>query len=126
MKKNTSPVLPEAGFLQLKQVLTLIPISQASWYAGVKSGRFPQPVKIGPRTAAYRAEDIRILIENLQSGEIQKISFPGDIQKIECPRMHAIVKKSYCGTHEICHQGTGGCPLFFGGGGVVMTQAVRS
>jgi predicted DNA-binding transcriptional regulator AlpA len=29
----------------------------------VKSGRFPQPVKLGPRITAWRVEDIRALID---------------------------------------------------------------
>ena len=34
-------------FLNLKEVLKIIPVSQSNWYAGVASGRFPPPVKIG-------------------------------------------------------------------------------
>jgi predicted DNA-binding transcriptional regulator AlpA len=30
----------------------------------VKSGRFPKPVKLGPRITAWRIEDIRHLIEH--------------------------------------------------------------
>lgn len=65
--------LPESGFLRLKQVIgdpearppipALIPIGKSSWWAGVKSGRFPKPVKLGPRTTAWRIEDIRALIK---------------------------------------------------------------
>ena len=40
-----------------------IPVSPSTWWAGVKSGRFPQPVKLGPRITAWREEDIRDLIE---------------------------------------------------------------
>jgi predicted DNA-binding transcriptional regulator AlpA len=40
-----------------------IPVSKSTWWAGVKSGRFPTPVKIGPRITAWRAEDIHALIE---------------------------------------------------------------
>jgi prophage regulatory protein len=29
----------------------------------VKSGRYPQPVKLGPRITAWRVEDIRRLID---------------------------------------------------------------
>ena len=39
-----------------------IPVSKSTWWAGVKSGRFPKPVKLGPRTTAWRVEDIRSLI----------------------------------------------------------------
>lgn len=41
------------------------PVGRSTWWAGVKSGKFPQPVKLGPKTTAWRAEDIRALIENV-------------------------------------------------------------
>ncbi|WP_083923380.1 helix-turn-helix transcriptional regulator [Amorphus coralli] len=40
-----------------------IPVSKSTWWAGVKDGRFPQPIKLGPRITVWRAEDIRALIE---------------------------------------------------------------
>ncbi|WUR16210.1 AlpA family phage regulatory protein [[Empedobacter] haloabium] len=39
-----------------------MPVSPATWWAGVKSGRFPSPVKLGPRMTAWRVEDIRAFI----------------------------------------------------------------
>lgn len=41
-----------------------IPVSKSTWWAGVKSGRFPQPVKLGPRITAWRAEEIQTLVAN--------------------------------------------------------------
>ena len=64
-QQQSAPSIPHTGFLRLYQVLKLIPISESSWYSGIKNGRFPQPVKLGPRTTAYRAEDIRKLIDEL-------------------------------------------------------------
>jgi len=58
--------LPQTGFLRLKSILAPagpIPVSKSTWWAGVKSGRFPEPVKLGPRITAWRVEDIRALIE---------------------------------------------------------------
>jgi predicted DNA-binding transcriptional regulator AlpA len=40
-----------------------IPVSKSTWWAGVKDGRFPKPVKLGTRISAWRVEDIRRLIE---------------------------------------------------------------
>jgi predicted DNA-binding transcriptional regulator AlpA len=40
-------------------------VSKSTWWAGVKSGRFPKPVKLGPRITAWRSGDIRALIEQL-------------------------------------------------------------
>ena len=59
--------IPETGFLRLSQVLKLIPICKTKWYAGVKDGHFPKPVALGPRTAGYRVQDIKGLIERLGS-----------------------------------------------------------
>ncbi|HAT8267609.1 TPA: AlpA family phage regulatory protein [Legionella pneumophila] len=66
--------LPETGFLRLKQIIgdnkanppisALIPVSKSTWWAGIKLGRFPQPVKLGPRTTAWRVEDIKEFIFN--------------------------------------------------------------
>ncbi|WP_299596084.1 AlpA family transcriptional regulator [uncultured Microbulbifer sp.] len=57
------------GFIRLPEVLKLLPISKSTWWAGVKSGRFPQSVKLGPRTTAWRAEDVYELVENLAKGD---------------------------------------------------------
>lgn len=50
--------------LRLNQVLELIPISKSSWWAGCKSGRFPKPIKLGPRTTVWRETDIIAILEN--------------------------------------------------------------
>ena len=57
--------LPEMGFLRLAQVLEVIPVGKSSWWAGVKSGRYPKAVKLSPRCTAWKAEDIQELIRNL-------------------------------------------------------------
>jgi prophage regulatory protein len=57
--------LPEVGFVRLPDVLCVIPLGKTSWWKGVKSGRFPKPVKLSARCTAWRAEDIRALIQRL-------------------------------------------------------------
>ena len=57
-------LLPETGFVRLSTILKIIPISKSSWWAGVKSGRYPKSVKLGTRTTAWCADDIRQLITN--------------------------------------------------------------
>lgn len=57
--------LPKTGFLRLPQVLALVPISKSSWWKGCRSGLYPKPVKLGPRTTAWRVEDIVALIASL-------------------------------------------------------------
>lgn len=68
--------LPQTGFLRLSQIIgdldanppipPIIPVRKTCWWEGVKSGRFPKPVKLGSRITAWRVEDIRALIANAQ------------------------------------------------------------
>jgi len=59
--------LPLTGFMRLPQILQLIPISKSAWWQGCRDGRFPKPVKLGPKTTAWRVEDIAALIERIGS-----------------------------------------------------------
>lgn len=64
--------LPETGFLRLPQIIgnskadppipAIIPVKKSCWWEGVRTGRFPKPVKLAPRVTAWRVEDIRALI----------------------------------------------------------------
>jgi predicted DNA-binding transcriptional regulator AlpA len=64
--------LPETGYVRLSQIIgkpkadppipPILPLSASTWWAGVKSGRYPRPVKLGPRITVWRVEDIRALI----------------------------------------------------------------
>jgi prophage regulatory protein len=66
---------PETGFVRLPSIIgdtkadppiiPIIPVSKSTWWAGVKSGRYPRPIKLGPRITAWRVSDIRALIEKL-------------------------------------------------------------
>ena len=61
--------MSQKGFLRLNQVLELLPIGKSRFWAGIKSGRFPKPVKLGVRTSAWRREDIYALLEKFSKGE---------------------------------------------------------
>lgn len=60
---NGSIKLPEDGLVRLSTILQVIPVSKSAWWEGVKSGRYPQPVKLGPRITAWPVRDILKLIE---------------------------------------------------------------
>lgn len=58
--------LPETGLLRLSSILAPagpIPVGKSTWWDGVRSGRYPKPVKLGPRVTAWRVEDIRALMQ---------------------------------------------------------------
>lgn len=67
--------LPTTGFLRLSDIIgdpkadppkpAIIPVSKSNWWEGVKSGRYPKPVKISTRCTAWRVEDIYALVQAL-------------------------------------------------------------
>jgi prophage regulatory protein len=56
------------GFYRLPTVLTKIPISRSAWYLGIKAGKYPASIKIGPRTSAWLQSDIEDLCTQLSGG----------------------------------------------------------
>lgn len=73
MNQRVEAQMPETGFLRLHQILgnpkanppipAIIPIGRSAWWEGVKSGRYPKAIKLGPQTTVWRVEDIRDFIE---------------------------------------------------------------
>lgn len=51
--------------LRLPKVLQRFPVSRSDWYAGVRAGKYPTPVKLSERSVAWRASDIDALIDAL-------------------------------------------------------------
>jgi predicted DNA-binding transcriptional regulator AlpA len=45
-------------FLRLPQVLERIPVSKSTWWAGIRKGIFPKPVKLSARTSAWLESEI--------------------------------------------------------------------
>ena len=65
LKKPISNLLPNDGLFRISKIIpALIPVSKSTWWAGVKSWRFPAPVKLGPKTTCWRLSDIHTLIES--------------------------------------------------------------
>lgn len=68
MQQSNVTHLPETGFVRLPLILHHFPVARSTWWAGVKAKKYPQPVKLGPNTTAWRAEDIRELIRQVNEG----------------------------------------------------------
>jgi prophage regulatory protein len=70
---QSSSDLPDGGYIRLHTIIGnrrtgtpgLLPIAASTWWAGVKSGRYPRPVKLGPRITAWRVQEILELAERL-------------------------------------------------------------
>lgn len=70
--------LPVTGFLRLHDIIgkaatetspaipAIIPVSSSTWWAGVRSGRFPQPTRrLGKRITAWSIESILAFVEKI-------------------------------------------------------------
>lgn len=65
--------IPETGFIRGWQIWgskkrntpAIIPIGRTTFLNGVKSGKYPKPIKLGERTTAWKVEEIRALIAEL-------------------------------------------------------------
>jgi prophage regulatory protein len=71
--------LPEIGYARLPDIIgdrkavppipALIPVGRSTWWAGIRTGRFPAPVKLGPKITAWRWSDITALIGTIEEGK---------------------------------------------------------
>lgn len=59
--------LPQTGFVKLQTILSFFPVSKSTWWAGVKTGKYPKSIKHGSSTF-WKAEDINNLIESIAKG----------------------------------------------------------
>lgn len=64
-------IFPSEGFIRLPQVLLMFPVSRTNLWRLVKSGTFPKPKKIGPRTSVWDIGELREYQKRLsEQGEI--------------------------------------------------------
>src|ERR1700757_2254028 len=75
---ETYGAMPATGYMRQSQLIPAIfPFSSANLWRKVKAGTFPKTIKLGPRIAAWRVEDIR---ELLHRGVWADNSHPGIIR----------------------------------------------
>ena len=65
---KTNSTLDNDGYLRLPDVLKLIPVSKSTFWEGIKTGRYPKPVKLSERVTAWRVSDIQKFLNSI-SGE---------------------------------------------------------
>jgi predicted DNA-binding transcriptional regulator AlpA len=61
--KRSNESASKTRLLRLKEVLRLTGLSKSTWYTGIKSGRYPRGVKLGPRIRAWPEHAILTLVE---------------------------------------------------------------
>jgi prophage regulatory protein len=71
--------IPESGFSRLKDIVGnpragkegYFPISAATWWRGVREGRYPKPVKLSARTTAWENAKLRQLETDMALGRLK-------------------------------------------------------
>ena len=59
------PSIMGERYIREREIIQILPISRATWWAGVKSRKFPAGIKLSPRVTVWRASDIEALMANL-------------------------------------------------------------
>lgn len=65
LKTAQTPIalpLDDDAIVRLPVVLSVVPIGQTTWEAGIKTGRFPRPVRLTARTRGWRVGAIRAVL----------------------------------------------------------------
>lgn len=60
-----SSLLPTEGFVRIHQVLSMFPIGKTKLWEMVKTGAFPQPRKLGPKTTVWDISELRAFKERI-------------------------------------------------------------
>jgi prophage regulatory protein len=72
-KMHNQQTIITLGYLRIWQIVgdskrgiePLLPIGRSTFLAGVKSGKYPQPVKLGERTTAWKKAEILALLDSV-------------------------------------------------------------
>lgn len=56
---------PEVGFVRINQILSVIPVSDTTWWRWIQEGKAPKGLKLGPAITVWKAEEIREFIKRL-------------------------------------------------------------
>lgn len=65
--------IPNEGYARLHDIVgskrhgirPLLPIAASTWWAGVRAGKFPQPIRLSARLTVWRWRDVRDLLQRL-------------------------------------------------------------
>jgi predicted DNA-binding transcriptional regulator AlpA len=61
-REGAAEITDRDRLLSVKDVLSLMGISRTQLWQGVKDGRYPEPIRFGPRTTRWRLSDIRACV----------------------------------------------------------------
>jgi prophage regulatory protein len=86
----------------LQLVLDHVSLSRSSWLAGVKSGKFPQPVRLSERRVAWKAKDIFSFVDSLETQDCQAIQKPTIDKTNEVLRKQSKPMIDFDKKNEVC------------------------
>ena len=66
-KQKIHPLPTDESFalMKLPQVLAHMQVSRSSWLDGVRTGRYPEPVRLSKRRVAWRVSDLKAFVDSL-------------------------------------------------------------
>lgn len=64
-KNRPLPVDESFALMKLPQVLAHMQVSRSGWLEGVKTGKYPKPIKLSARRVAWRVSDLKAFVDSL-------------------------------------------------------------
>lgn len=61
------------GYYRFSDVMKIFPVCRSAWFAGVRTGKYPAPIKHG-RTSFWRKVDIHKLVRAVEQSEGQNLT----------------------------------------------------
>jgi len=124
-----SQTINEDALLRISQVLELIPISRRSaWWQGCKSGKYPKPIKIGPKTTVWKASDIAKTLRELTGEQKKRRRKRTKSRNENCPcfrpsRPQLCRKRRLCQGNPLCGRALPGLDIRRRASGVSASRA---
>ena len=56
--------------LTVEEAIKLTRLSRCTLYRRIKEGKFPRPLRVGPRGVRFRSDDVEAWIESLPTNEV--------------------------------------------------------
>ena len=68
--KSSFDDLPDSAYVRESQIIPdVFPISHASWWRGIKNGRYPPGVKLSENTTAWQVGKLRRCQAKIEAGQ---------------------------------------------------------
>lgn len=64
--------MKEDRLIKLPEVLAVVGMKKTAWYDGIRAGKYPEPIKRGPRDAVWPMSAIQKIVSDTIAGGVSQ------------------------------------------------------